>query len=569
MPNRMGSAAPTRGFLTSSMLLCLAAAICAIVFVQLEPHNPHASLYYVFLVYGLLLPVAVVYLRNNSDTAATYELPPFHIGVFAAAIVTILVISSLLAHGRLISDDSAYCFQARIFLSGKLAAAPMPGASADPAARPPEISFEHTIQAPWGWFTKYPPGWPAVLALGFLLHIPWLFNPILATVQMLCVWKLASPFGRVCQMLAVSFIASSIYYVMWSIGYMSHAFETTLALLALMTVLKSVKKNNMRWLVVSFVLVFVAIQVRPFTGIVIGGVCATIAVIGFWGQWRRLLSAAGVIISAAILSISATLVYDWIYTGDVLVSPYAASVGQRHVAEISLGLRDVLDNIASTTRWGLIDTATTTFPFLLLLAAYAVVRERVHRLEVIGLALLFPVLVVAHIIVVLPSGGYNGQRYYYEGFAAFAIVAARGAQLLIEEWRISRLRLITVLSVLLALQLVRCVVGVRAVISAGMPYVAMYNYAHNNVQAPLVFVHDNTPVFTAKHTNWNDANWASSAKVYLMDPGPERRDEVACRFGRPEWSMISYDPGTRSVSSVNGKAVCVGQTLPPAPRPAS
>ena len=49
-----------------------------------------------------------------------------------------------------------------------------------------------------------------------------------------------------------------------------------------------------------------------------------------------------------------------------------------------------------------------------------------HRLEVIGLRSAFAALVSAYVIVVLPSGGYNGQRYYYEGFAAFAIVAARG-----------------------------------------------------------------------------------------------------------------------------------------------
>jgi hypothetical protein len=99
-----------------------------------------------------------------------------------------------------------------------------------------------------------------------------------------------------------------------------------------------------------------------------------------------------------------------------------------------------------------------------------------------------------------------------------------------------------------------------------MPYVAMYDYAHRDVHVPLVFVQDGSPAFTAKHTNWNEINWASSRTVYLMDPGPDRRDLVACRFGRPAWSVIAYDPGTRTLSSFNGKSVCVGQTSPSAPR---
>ena len=67
-------------------------------------------------------------------------------------------------------------------------------------------------------------------------------------------------------------------------------------------------------------------QVRPFTGAVIGGVCTAIALMGFWSRDSRMLTTAS-IATAAAFSLSAILVYNWTYTGDMRVSPYAALEG--------------------------------------------------------------------------------------------------------------------------------------------------------------------------------------------------------------------------------------------------
>ena len=538
--------------------LILSAAACAVVYARLWAHNRHACFYYLFLMYGLLLPVTVLFLRGNirGRTAPANRLPPVHLAVLAAAAIAILMVQSSLINGRLFGDEYAYRFQARIFASGQIAAEPMPGNSADAAARPPDIYFEHTIQAPWGWFSKYPPGWPGVLAIGYLLHIHWLMNPILALIQLACVWRLARPFGGICQALALSFTASSAYFLMWSTGFMSHATAATLALLALMTVLRSAREKSIRWFALTFVLVFAATQVRPYTGAVIGGVCALISLAAFRRQRRLLLLAAGVIAIAAAASVAAILIENRIYTGDMFLSPYSMLLGRRDVQELTFTPRGILENIVNITRWEMADTIRVTFPFLFLLAAYAVFREKQYRLEVIGLSLLFPALVVAHFIKTEPSGSYNGNRMYYEGFAAIATVAARGFELLIAKWRISQPRVLAFLAAMLALQVVQCVIAIHVVRNASQPYAAMYDYAHRELHTPLVFIHDSSPQFTAKHTNWNEIHWRSAHTVYLMDPGPDRRDEAACRFGRPAWSVITYDPPAKSVSSFTGTSVC-------------
>jgi uncharacterized membrane protein len=538
--------------------LILSAAACAILYARIWEHNPHASFYYLLLMYGLLLPLSILFLRGDirDRTPPADRLPPVHLAVLAAVAVTILLVQPSLINARCLSDESAYRFQARIFTAGQIAAEPMPGNSANAAERPDYIYFEHTIQAPWGWFCKYPPGWPLVLAAGYLLHIPWLMNPILALIQLVCVWYLARPFGAICQTVAISFTASSAYFLMWSMGFMSHAAGATLALLALMTVLQSAREKSVRWFALSCVMVFAAAQVRQYTGAVIGGVCALIALAAFWNQRRLRLQAFAVIAIAAAISAAAFLAENRIYTGDMFVSPYAMVRGGHDVPELTLTPRGILANLANTTRWELADTIRVTFPFLFLLAAYAVFREKRYRLEVAGLSLLFPALVLAHIIKADPSGSYNGNRLYYEGFAAIAIAAARGCQLLIEDWRISGPRLAGFLAVMLALQAVQCVIAIQLLRSITQPYIAMYDYAHRELNAPLVFVHDSAPQFTAKHTNWNDVHWRSAPTVYLIDPGPGRRDEAACRFGRPAWSVIAYDPSSKYISSSPGTSVC-------------
>jgi hypothetical protein len=87
-------------------------------------------------------------------------------------------------------------FQARVFAAGELKARPIPGATTNPREVPPEIHFEQTIHTPSGWFAKYPPGWPLILALGYLVHLPWLANPVLGMFQLAITWWIAGLWGR-------------------------------------------------------------------------------------------------------------------------------------------------------------------------------------------------------------------------------------------------------------------------------------------------------------------------------------------------------------------------------------
>jgi len=75
-----------------------------------------------------------------------------------------------------ISDEVIYQFQAKALAGGKLYFAP-----------PPEkefFTFIHSIVDGEKWYGVLNPGWPGILALGYVAHTPWLVNPLLGALTL-------------------------------------------------------------------------------------------------------------------------------------------------------------------------------------------------------------------------------------------------------------------------------------------------------------------------------------------------------------------------------------------------
>ncbi len=79
-----------------------------------------------------------------------------------------------------VTDAVAYLFQGRILASGHLYLPPPPVA--------PLFAHENIILSATRWSTPYPPGWPLLLALGWLAHVPWLMSPLLLALAVAGVW---------------------------------------------------------------------------------------------------------------------------------------------------------------------------------------------------------------------------------------------------------------------------------------------------------------------------------------------------------------------------------------------
>src|SRR5437588_4151882 len=98
-------------------------------------------------------------------------------------ISAIFFVEALLVHfflaqrSPLSGDDYSYLYQAKLFASGKL--------YAEDPIYDPSLPFYHCVETyclrddRGHRFSKYPPGWPALLALGAKLQVPWLVDPLL------------------------------------------------------------------------------------------------------------------------------------------------------------------------------------------------------------------------------------------------------------------------------------------------------------------------------------------------------------------------------------------------------
>jgi len=77
-------------------------------------------------------------------------------------------------------DDYAYLYQARLFASSKL--------YAEDPLYDPRLPFYDCLETyclrddQGHRFSKYPPGWPVLLAVGVKLRVPWLVNPLLGAL---------------------------------------------------------------------------------------------------------------------------------------------------------------------------------------------------------------------------------------------------------------------------------------------------------------------------------------------------------------------------------------------------
>jgi hypothetical protein len=154
-----------------------------------------------------------------------------------------------------IPDESAYLFQARVFADGEL--------WAEAPGHPEFFAHEHLIVQGDRWFSKYPPLFSAVLALGVLIGAPWLVNPLLAALTGWLVYRLGRELaGPVWGLVAWGLLLASPFFVVMGASFMSHMLT---AMLGTAFLLCTVKR---RWLLAGLCL-GLAILTRPYTAALI------------------------------------------------------------------------------------------------------------------------------------------------------------------------------------------------------------------------------------------------------------------------------------------------------------
>lgn len=512
---------------------------------------PHYELLAIFLQAALLLPALLYGLKGEEPPAASLPVPA-RAAVWTAAAMGVFLIgsaalSAINVQGTSIPDERSYRFQARILAAGKLVAAPPPGAPQRPEDAPLPLRFNQIVLSRKGWFSKYPLGWPLVLALPEKLGLGWLVNPLLAVGILVLTARIARRLsGPVVAFWAVALLVLSPCFLAQCVVLMSHATAGLLVAGACWAWMEGTRRRELRYFTLMYLLIALTFHVRPFTALLTAATLTGGAVLTL--RRERGFLARVVVIGAAFgaLTMGSVLLYNRAFTGNFWLSPYALYLGVRVPVEISATVPQALSNMKQMWRFAGQSTLLFFFPLIFVLAAIGFWKNRRSSPMAWLLLSLFVVIVLGHLVQVEPSGSVLAERYWFEAYFAVAILAAQGIVVVTAALQSSRRSLLAASCALLAVQAMLTLAAVQIMLRRSGPSVAVARLArqYRDCQC-VVFLKSAPPVFYGQHLNLNGPDWAQAKVFYAVDPGPGQRLAWTRALGRERFVVIGYDPVRR------------------------
>lgn len=201
-------------------------------------------------------------------------------------------------------DDIDYAIQARLFAVGMRVGPPVPW---------PNLSSFALLFTKPGIAASFPPGWPALLALGELAGAQVLVNPILAGLLPWGMWRLCGAItgdGRAAR-LAAACVALSPGMLALAGSRMAHT-SVLLALLAVAALAAERRLGLLAGMALGYVVV-----ARPFDALCAG---LPLLLLGGWPGWKALARMA----PPLVLATGWLLWDDLRFTGSLLEHPASA-----------------------------------------------------------------------------------------------------------------------------------------------------------------------------------------------------------------------------------------------------
>ncbi len=327
-----------------------------------------------------------------------------------------------------IYDDNAYYFGARMYASGHLS-----------LPIPPNIDYfpgPFMVHFAGRWFTQYPPGTSLALALGILLRVPWLVEPVLGALALLGIGLIAARlFDRRIATLAIVLGTLSPFYTYLTASYMSHTIALFFFVWGTWAFLRFVQGGAGWHMPLAAALFGMAGLTRDLVGLLFIAIVIPGIVLIHWRQihaqpGRWLIPTTDFLIVAGIF-LGLSFAFNAQLTGNALVTPRSiffpgdrwgfgpgiGFYGQHTLAAGFITLDEILTELA-------IDLYGWPYYLSLIFLALPFLTLRARAAD--WFLLIGTVLMAGAWVGYYFHGIYLGPRYMYEPLFFILILTARG-----------------------------------------------------------------------------------------------------------------------------------------------
>ncbi|MCX5896110.1 MAG: glycosyltransferase family 39 protein [Proteobacteria bacterium] len=325
-----------------------------------------------------------------------------------------------------VQDEIAQFMQAKIFARGSLTA---------PAPVIPEFFqyFLDNMIMTNRWYSQYPSGHPVLLMVGVLLGIPWIINPLFASLSVPLLYLFARDYyGEQEARLSAVLYCISPFVLFMSSSFMNHVTTVFFLILFLYSANKTIRNRNTIYAVLAGCALGAMGNIRVGDAFAVGMVFGTLFFIyAIRGKMYREWIMFAVALSCMV---GILLLYNYATNGDPLLFGYQVRWGKEHT--IGFYDKSLLDNKpVFTPLRGIIHTLSNCialnqnllewpFPSLLPIIIYFIpflFKKTINDYLLLGGALAAPVFYFFYFYQDLCLG----PRFYYASVPFVMILTAR------------------------------------------------------------------------------------------------------------------------------------------------
>ena len=359
--------------------------------------------------------------------------------VLAALLVLIFITLGLISYVSFHNfpytyDEYNYLYQANIFSQGKLFL------EVPEVFRPFKENF--MILHDSKLFSKYPPGFSLILAIGVLLKIPGLINPLIAVLTLMILYSFTKSFlGPKYGLLSVIIISTTPYFLAYSASYYSQPAALLLTALIFLIIRKYELTSQLHYLLLLGLVSGYSSLTRPLDSFCV--IVPSYLYLAYILYKKKDLKKMSYSILTYATVFALFLIYNYILIGKISIATYPIVHGEFRIVDPNAS--GFFQNVFRILT-GYINNGIKYIPILFYKRFILQTGFFIPLLSILGffffkskwkwiLMLNFLMLVVFYNFHRGLGFPLYGARYYYSGFFSLAILATISFKQLIEKFK--------------------------------------------------------------------------------------------------------------------------------------